>query len=331
MGASLEEILDRRLADTRHTAKRWDIEYLVSPYLANLSDRALHERYLAICKNISFLVTELRDQVPIQAHWQSTWWWLRKWTHISTEYQQRRIQPPRYSNVPKGPTLPAPFEPTIATSCERLVRYGEAKWFVPLAERGSIRFKPASNYKNEELGSARFDDELNQSTFISGDHVTVTSMAGKRIPIVGDLQRTARSIADMFVFCTATAFDARLFAEFPDELGNPANAYCVIWDVKEFSRRIVAKTQSAFMEWSFHDLPILYFDPYENGKSYISPGVSKKFEYAYQREYRFTWLPSFPCSLREPIDVEIGPLNDIVTVFSSDGLFLAGAHTRSAA
>jgi hypothetical protein len=137
--------------------------------------------------------------------------------------------------------------------------------------------------------------------------------------------------ADIYVFCTASEHDTRLFAKFPNRDGSPADACCVIWDVEEFRRRIESRTKKRFSGWSFHHLPISYFDPYENGKNYISPGVSKQFDYAYQREYRFIWAPPHAATFSNVINVEIGPLTDIMTVFDSARNVLAGAMRRSAA
>jgi hypothetical protein len=258
MGDSLEEFLAWRLTDKRHDVERWEFEYSISRHLMNLSDTALECRYRSICKNISFLVSASRDEIPIQASFHSTWWWLRKRTHLIAEYALRKIRPPLFEAPSRvGDSIPIPFWQARPHDYKTLIRYGEAQWLVPLVERGHIRFTPASSYKNEELGPARYDDELNQSTFSRGDRVTVTMPNGKRAPLIGDFKTTVKMRADMYVHCVGSEFDARLFAEFPDFLGRPANAYCVIWDVEEFYRRILVGAQCSsqdgpFTTYQFH-------------------------------------------------------------------------------
>jgi hypothetical protein len=325
MGDSIEDFIFWRLADKRHENEFWEFEYAVSRYLLNLTGEALEERYRSICKNISMLISDSRDKVPIQAHFHSTWWWLRKRSQTLAEYSQRGIQPPQFNVDSTASTLPPiPFQQARPHEYKTLIRYGEAQWLVPLAKRGQIRFTPASSYKNEIFSSARYDDELNQSTFLRGDQVKVTTAEEKSIPIIGDLKKTVSTIADMYVYCVGNEFDTRLFSEFRNKLGQPADAYCVIWNPEEFQRRLLTASEKYFSGWTFHHLPISYFDPYENGRNHISPGTSKKFEYAYQREYRFIWLPPHPASFSCPVDFTIGSLTDLITVFGCDGSVLAG-------
>jgi hypothetical protein len=332
MGDSIEELLSWRLSDERHNSEYWDFEYRISRHFLNVKDEDLARRYGAICRNISFLISDLRDQIPIQAYFHSTWWWLRKRQQMLTEYSLRGCEPPQYEiNSPMFNFPAAPFTLARPDEYKMLVRYGEAQWLVPLATRGRVRFTPASHYKNEELDPARYDDELTHSTFSRGDRVTITMQDGTRTPIIGDLKTTVNSKSDMYVFCVGSEFDARLFAEFPNDLGSPADAYCVIWDTEEFYRRLLVGTERTFPGWTFHHLPILYFDPYENGRNVISPGISKKLNYAYQREYRFIWFPPRREFLSHSLDFTIGALTDLITVFNRDGSILAGSKSRFAA
>jgi hypothetical protein len=325
MSDSLEEHLSWRLVDSRHNTELWNFEYSFLRHLTDLSTDELDQRYRDLCKNISFLIRDSRDEIPIQAQVHSTWWWLRKRQQMLSEYKYRGCPLPGYTiNLESSVSPPAPFIQAKPHEYKMLVRYGEAKRLVPLAERGQIRFTPASSYKNEEFGSARYDDEISHSIFIRGDGITITTMDGKNIPIIGGLKKTVQTSADMYVLCLGNEFDARLFTDFPNKLGDPADAYCVIWDTDEFSRRLFVGTERHFSRWSFHHLPMSYYDPRENGKNAISPGVSKKFEYAYQREYRFIWHPPGAAQFSQPIDIAVGPLTDLVTVFSSDGSILAG-------
>jgi hypothetical protein len=44
--------------------------------------------------------------------------------------------------------------------------------------------------------------------------------------------------------------------------------------------------------WYFYHNPVEYFDPYEmSANQYFNAAMCKDFRFAYQREYRFLWMP----------------------------------------
>ena len=53
-----------------------------------------------------------------------------------------------------------------------------------------------------------------------------------------------------------------------------------------------------------------YYDPYTDQPQGLEVGFRKKFNFAYQNEYRFTWWPSESEHI-DPIFVEAGGLADI--------------------
>ena len=74
----------------------------------------------------------------------------------------------------------------------------------------------------------------------------------------------------------------------------------------------------------FSHLPINYYDALRfDQKQFSSVPFSKDLRFAYQREYRFVWNEP-PDARLEEFFVEIGTLNDIATLITSDGVFIAG-------
>jgi hypothetical protein len=330
MSDSLAAWLGWRLRDPRHDIELWEFEYSVTRYLLNLKDEELDRRYLAIVKNLEFLVDDIRDVVPLRASFLSTWWWLRKLSHVSIEYRlrARKVPPVRFGKLAAPPI----FKPASPNESSSLARYSRTEWNIDLCRRGAVRFSTASSYKNEELRSARSDDELNHHLFTRGDRVKLTLEGdGSEIPIIGDLRYTTHSLIDMYISCWSNEYDDRLFDEFPGPNGNAAESCCIIWNVEEFARRIETSTRSRFPDWGLYHFPISYFDPYENGNNHISPGANKRFDFAYQREYRFIWSPLVTGQIQSSITCEIGSLEDIATVVLRDGSVICGAHLPKAA
>jgi hypothetical protein len=308
----------------------WAFEYDCLRYLKNVGGDDLDVRYHALCRNLAFLICDLRDPLPIQCHFLSTWWWLKKRLHILAEYGLRHRTPPDISALAfladrADPPLCKPKSPN---SSDFVVRYSEERWLRDFIEKGTVRIAPASSYKGETLDEARKDDELNKHTYSLGDHVTVSTLDGRKMPIIGDLKRTRSFSVNYYVLCAANEHDQRLFARFPNQAGEPADACAVVWNTEEFSRRLEAAGRARLSSWYFHYNPVRYFDPYNlMPKEDVDPGMSKDFSYAYQREYRFLWLPVAGGIADQPLFLNVGPLGDIAGLFRRDGTYVAGRRS----
>ncbi len=322
----LEDFLGERLSDKRHDAELWAFEYDCLRYLKNVPDSDLDARFYALCRNLAFLICDLRDPLPIRCHFLSTWWWLKKRVHMLAEYHLRRRQLPDTPALVNLANGAAPLcKSKHPNDSYFVVRYSEERWLRDFIEKGTVRVAPASSYRGETLDEARKDDELNKHTYSLGDNITVTTMDGKTIPIIGDLKRTRSLSVNYYVLCTANEHDARLFSCFPSQVGEPADACAVVWDADEFARRLEVAGRSRLPKWLFHHNPVHYFDPYNlMPKEEISPGMSKDFSYAYQREYRFLWLPVAGGIADQPMFLNVGPLGDIAGLFRRDGTHVAG-------
>lgn len=327
MDEQLSEFLGWRLSDSRYDRELWEFEYDNYRYLRNLSDEALDQRYEQLCRNLAFLICDLRDEPPLRAHFLSSWWWLRKYAHMIYEYRQRARTSPAAPLAVEAAGAPAsPIRtPSHPNACDFVVRYSEERWLREFIDRGVVRIAPASSYLGEHLDEARQDDELNRHRYERGDLVRVTTQDGQQIPIIGDLQRTTSFSVNYYVICCSNEHDTRLFSAFPNSSGEPAESCVIIWDIEEFARRLELASSHVLQNWYFHYNPVAYFDPYEvRPREHIDPGMSKDFRYAYQREYRFLWLPISGGTANEPIFLTLGPLTDIASLYSNGGAFLGG-------
>jgi hypothetical protein len=320
-----DRLLGWRLSDTRHNTELWEFEYRVHRYMKNVPDADLDHRYHGLVRNLSFLIGPLRDEVPQQAHFLSSWWWLRKRVHMLAEYRERSRTTPPLTVMQVGQKPPS-FLPRHPNACDFVVKYGERAWLEPMLKEGRVRLAPAASYGTDDLDEARRDDELNKHRYSRGDLVRVTTQDGRTIPIVGDLRRTVGFRRNYHVLCTANEFDNRLFACFPNQQGGPADACLVIWDIDEFTARMEAATASSLSGCYFHHGPVSYFDPYEVGPfEHIEPGMSKDFSYAYQREYRFLWFPMRGDEAKQALFVNIGSIEGIAGLFLPDGSCIGGS------
>jgi len=324
---SLEEVLGDRLVAKEHDTELWEFEYKFYPYLKNVSDSDLDVRYHALYRNLMFLICELRDSLPIRSNFLSSWWWLKKRVQMLMEYRARNRGPPERLAFDSYAVSGGPLcKPNWPNESRFVVRYSEERWLRDLLDRGSIRITPASTYKGEMLDEARKDDELNLYSSSLGDKVTITTADGRKMPIIGDLKRTQRLRVNYYVLCAANEYDHRLFSCFPSEGGDPAEACAVVWNTQEFARRLELVGKLVLPKLSFHHGVVSYFDPYDlRQDEYAMPGASKDFSYAYQREYRFLWLPP-PTDItpKYPLFFNVGPLSDIVGLFRRDGTHIAG-------
>lgn len=303
-----------RYRDKRHDAERWAIEYDAALYLEHIDNDALDRRYREIINNIDYLVCGLRDVPPVEAHFLSSWWWLKVKFHTEREYTRRKRALPAITIPARAPALEIPYAPSRPNESKIVVKYGEASWLRPMLKEGIIRINPASKYKGEvgETDTARHDDELRMHRYVSGRGAKMTVLrTGQVVPIKGDIQKTTGG-PNYYLFCCSNEFDDRLFHAFKHGNGKSSDSCLVIRDVEAFASRLDCAVQKRLPGWHFYWGPVVYYDPYNvSHKQPVSPGVSKDFKYAYQREYRFVWHPVTLNGAADFFDVKIGSLEDI--------------------
>lgn len=287
----------------------WESQYEIYRYLKNIIESELIERYKNICRNFEVLTGCERDVIPINS-FLSSWYWYRKEHQTRYEFYLSDIKLPVPTPHPRA-LLQAPVRPKGPNSCDILFRYGNFEFMKLFVEKGEVRISPASLYKDGIIGDPRTDDELNKHKWLVGDHTTITTKEGKRIPIRGDLKETVSTQTNYYTLCMSCDFEPKIFEEFGYDS-------CVIMkDPEKFAERIEQNSKEVLPEWYFHHNPIEYFDPHEPTKNqYFSPTICKDFVYAYQMEYRFLWDPLGNGAASDYIVLNLGPLEDICELYT---------------
>lgn len=200
---------------------------------------------------------------------------------------------------------PAPARPSSPNAADILFRYGKRQHMQEALTKGRIRIAPAHGYVKMEQDIARQDDELNKFSYVSSEYTKIVHQSGQTIRPIGNV-RYATSISGYLLLCTACDWDETLF----DDFG--ADVCLIIRDAESFAERLQGATPGLKGRWALHHFPVEYFDPYERPPKQVFDAVgSKDFRYAYQREYRFSWIADDRQGNSPAQFVECGSLEDI--------------------
>lgn len=290
----------------------WDLEYITYRYLSRVADDRLRNRYSVILRNMGSYIDDEQDLIPINSYY-SSWYWFRKEHHTRLEFAMRKIALPPFTfrpSISKGPvSIPWP----IPNGTKALFRYGKRKYMQEMVEEGRVRFVPAETYSRDENNAARRDEELQKHAYMAGEYTTVTTLDGKSIPVIGDIQRTI-SGPNYHLVCFSCVWNEQLFDDFE------ADTCVVVTAPQELARRLESAGMATFPGWYFHYNPVQYFDPYQQSENeYFDAGMSKDFLFAYQYEYRFLWAQINAASIYGAQFVNIGPSQDIMNMYDKAG------------
>ncbi len=287
----------------------WEFQYDIYRYLKNVDNANMDERYRDVHRNFCILVRPERHVIPVNS-FLSSWYWYRKEHQTRYEYFLRNRPLPLPLPCPRG-DFSAPARPKGPNSSDILFKYGDSQFMKPFIERGEIRISPASFYKDGPVSDPRTDDELNKKRSFPGQHSRITTMEGKEIPIIGDVQENVSIGVNYYALCMSTDFEPQIFEEFRDY-----DSCVIIKDPEQFAARIEAASRSVLPSWYFHHNPVEYFDPCEPYKNqYFDPVMCKDFRFAYQVEYRVIWHPQKHGSAKDYIFLCLGSLEDICDLY----------------
>ncbi|MDR3528103.1 MAG: hypothetical protein P4L57_12575 [Rhizomicrobium sp.] len=309
-----EAIKSCKQNETNYEPELWGLEYAVYRYLERVPEEALRARYASIVRNIRSYTNPERDRIPIRSY-QSSWYWHRKEYQTRLEFAYRKLPPPKRPLASEAFRSPSAFNPRdVPNGVDVLFRYGKREHMESLALRGQLRAAPASSYEAMEHNEARRDEERRKRSFMPGKHTKITTADGKPIEILGDVTRTITG-SQYHLICFSREWDEKLFDDFE------ADACAVIFNPKEFIRRLGRASADTFPGWYFHHDPVSYFDPYEMGRDeYFDASMSKDFSFAYQNEYRVIWSRRSARPVEGFQLAEIGNAQDIVKLFDRNGL-----------
>ena len=191
------------------------------------------------------------------------------------------------------------------TPLPKLYRYSEKKWLERSLKLGEFRLRPASDYKLQELDSARHDNELVRINKSPASSVTIIDyLSGKAIKPIGEVVYTSEVGTNYLIICFSKCWDERLFDEFPN-----TDSCLVINDVEEFYNRLYLATESALPQWSGFDAAVIY-----GGFSKMGFVFSKPIQFSSQHEWRFAWLPPIATESLDPVTITIGSIADIAEI-----------------
>lgn len=272
----------------------WEQQYRGSRYMKQLDNEKLDQRFFDVFNNYWDVTPKgLFGITGFENLTRPSLYWLEAVTHLGEEYRLRELGYPNpeqklmslfategYDYVRAARAIEG-----ISTKPPFLVRYGTRQHITAMFERGAIRVAPASSYNDPSLDVARRDNEL---------HVHWNGQQNK-------------TISDYLVYCVTFALKPRLFGDFSE-----TDAALVIRDPARFFDKVDKAMSSALdFEWEGVVGAVKYIDPLRKPPENAERGFWKHFKYAYQLEWRFTWVPKDSRHVLQPVFLEMGSLADI--------------------
>lgn len=295
---------------TRKRQEIWEAEYRANPYLAGKPLSHLVDRFRYLVESQATLTES--GQLEFEVEKQLAIWHLSRLTHLFMEFGARGGIPAGIE--PKLPTLTHPEAPRGVVAYRsrkrpepgQLFKFGKHRWLLPMLEQGSIRFAPASSYRDASLNAAIQDDELGFTYFPGKAGPPLT-----KLPQPGGTDGVhMRHPSDFYVQCLSLRFAPRLFDDFE------ADSCLIIYDAKEFGRRVMGALRTRFPDWFVTSFGMTYIDPDNPGDEPILLPTAKHMRYIYQQEQRILCHPRMPVRRLDAIMIESGPLGDIAEVVS---------------
>ena len=303
------------------------LEYRRDRFMQRLTDEELGRRVSDITANLT-VVTEDGLVGLLQTQDPALMYWFIRFTETMEEIALR------YGPYPAGfregriraQGLPESLNPqklgtprNVVGECkykgDGIVKYGREQYLRPALDRGALRMSAASAYLDPSLNTAIQDDELTAEldlAFPSPPQIVIPGERRSYIRITG----SQRLETNYYVFCTSRALELRLFTDFA------ADCCLVIHNLTAFSERLCAAVDDALPGWRHIQSDLQYYDPLQVMPAQIQLPLSKHFRYAYQKEYRFAWLPPQRRKQLAALHIELGSLKEIAEIDT-----LAGPHS----
>jgi hypothetical protein len=291
----------------RTRQEMWEEYYRSNPYLRGKPESHLIERFGYLVHNL-VSATESK-QLGLVTERRMIEWLMSRLTHMFMEFSARGGIPAHAREKIRLPNLAESRAPAGARAYNSRARkepgqafkFGKLHWLQRMLGTGEIRFLPASAYSDPSLNQAIRDDELTFTYFPAK-----SSPALKGLPrVLGADWMRQRHPSDYYVQCFSCAFALRLFDDFE------ADACLIVYDGREFARRVVGALTKKFPGWISAGISITYIDPDDPGDGEIVIPAVKHMKYFYQQEQRFISHPRTSIARLDPITIEIGSLSDI--------------------
>lgn len=189
-----------------------------------------------------------------------------------------------------------------------LVKYGEPQFLRDVASEGRIRVSFASSYKDPSLNRAIRDDEL--VAVIDFDPLPLGRQSQGPAPLhqpsTASLERVRKQFnTNHYVYCLSRRWATRPLWDFD------ADAALVIRVAAQFITRLHDAVGAHCPGWAVRFADVENYNPLQVNPNEVDLVTWKHFWFAYQREVRVTWVPPNARRQLAPLDVTVGPLDDI--------------------
>lgn len=296
----------------------WRRQYDQRRYARHLTQAELNKRLREIFLNLLRLQEDAKIGVfPIDGEMPV---WIEKWTHMLEEMQLR------YGPYPNGFTreiLHSELFPNFASELagkaaramskmglkpgDTFIKFGKRLHMEALYERGALRIQPASFFLEKDHNGAIRDDELALpiSIALSRDDIIKLVRNPQDVPPDAAEHRVDvkfQSPTDYWLYCVSTSAEPRLFVDFN------AEACVVIRNRTGFREKLREALEAKLSGAVLREGAAQYIDPLFPNTAKVFVPLAKHFGYAYQREYRFCWLPNVPVQKLQFVDLEMGSL-----------------------
>lgn len=291
----------------------WRHEYAANRYLAGKSVAHITSRLRYLLETIVTLSPS--GQIGVEADGKLARWLWARFTHTTYEFEMRGLGFP--AGFLAGAHIPRVTHPRTApehdaylkrkrTATGEIFKFGKKKWLNLALDEGSLRFASAVTYKDPSLNPAIQDDELS---------FTIYPTSSAPVGIIGIPSAsssgsiTLTHLTDYYVQCFSTRYSLRMYEDFS------ADSCLIVYDAKEFGRRVIKLLRAVFPDWIIGSIPITYVDPDDPGNAPLPIPAAKHMKYAYQCEERIVCHPRTQV-LEElhPVTIQAGSLRDIAEV-----------------
>ncbi|TWB42588.1 hypothetical protein [Nitrospirillum pindoramense] len=320
-------------------------QYYEDRYLYHLNDEEIEERIANIIANS----IHISSSGVYSANNRYGFYWQKRLIHTLEEACLRGKCPEASSIMLKHmPDLnffsPSSeiVSPDLSANSANLYRYDKIKYLKNLRKEGKIYLRCASTVDSSSDSARNDNNEILIEIRLPADSLNFSGRQNE-VTITDDTDTINLKIyqkSDYYMFCLSQIYDWRLFGNFTgDSVANDEDEQIgclVITDVNEFVRRVYDAANSAFAGRRYetgHSFSIVassvkYYDPFfaDECSELLSYGSNlslfKRFEYSYQREFRFVIRPNMPDAFypQYPHDqfpqferefIEIGNIEDI--------------------